>query len=57
MVLKLIRMNEIEEKKEDVNSRLPTFNHIIYIKKVPFCRISVESALIRNFLRDGRVRG
>ena len=29
-----------------------------YIKKVPiFCRISNESALIRNFLRNGRVRG
>ena len=29
-----------------------------YIKKIPiFCRISYESALIRNFLRNGRVRG
>ena len=29
-----------------------------YIKKLPiFCRISDESALIRNFLRNGRVRG
>ena len=29
-----------------------------YTKKVPvFCRISDESALIRNFLRNGRVRG
>ena len=28
-----------------------------YIKKVPiFCRISDESAPIRNFLRNGRVR-
>ena len=28
-----------------------------YMKKVPiFCRISDESALIRNFLRNGRVR-
>ena len=28
-----------------------------YIKEVPiFCRISDESALIRNFLRNGRVR-
>ena len=29
-----------------------------YIKTVPiFCRISDDSALIRNFLRNGRVRG
>ena len=29
-----------------------------YIKKVPnFSRVSDESALIRNFLRNGRVRG
>ena len=29
-----------------------------YIKKVPiFCRISDQSALIRTFLRNGRVRG
>ena len=29
-----------------------------YIKKLPiFCRISDDSALIRNFLRNGRVKG
>ena len=29
-----------------------------YIKNEPmFCRISDESVLIRNFLRNGRVRG
>ena len=34
-----------------------SFYHIILYKKVPiFCRISDESALIRNFLRNGRVR-
>ena len=27
-----------------------------YIKSTYFCRISDESALIRNFLRNGRVR-
>ena len=27
-----------------------------YIKRYLFCRISDESALIRNFLRNGRVR-
>ena len=31
---------------------------LFYTKKIPiFCRISDESALIRNFLRNGRVRG
>ena len=31
---------------------------LFYIKKVPIlCKISDESALIRNFLRNGRVEG
>ena len=49
--------DEIEERKTmfiHTNQPLITsFN----IKKLPiFCRISDESALIRNFLRNGRVR-
>ena len=44
-------------RKNDVYSHLPAFNHIILYKKEPiFCRISDKSALIRNFLRNGRVR-
>ena len=36
----------------------PTFNHIILYKKgTIFGRISDESALIRNNLPNGRVRG
>ena len=49
-------MNEIEEEKTmfiHTNQLL-----IISYKKVPiFCRISDESALIRNFSRKRRVRG
>ena len=46
------------KKKNDVYSHQPIFNQIILYKKVPIiCRISDESALIRNFLRNGRVRG
>ena len=44
--------------KNDVYSHLPTFNHFILYKKIPiFCLIRDESALIRNFVRHGRVTG
>ena len=50
MVLYLLRTNEIEEKKNDVYTHLPTFNHIILYKKVPiFCADP-------QVLRKGRVR-
>ena len=57
MVLQLIRTNEIEQKKS-AYSHQRTFNHIILYKKSTFLsQITDESALIRNFLRNGRVRG
>ena len=44
------------EKKMFVHTNKPLITSF-YIKKVPiFCRINDESALIRNFLRNGRVR-
>ena len=40
-----------------INTNQPLITSF-YIKKVPiFCRITIESALIRNFLRNERVRG
>ena len=56
--LKLIRTNEIEEQKNDFFHTNQLLITSFYIKKQPiFCRISDESALIRNSLRNGRVRG
>ena len=47
----------ILKRKNDLKSHSQTFNHIILFEKGPiFYRISDESALIRNFLRNGRVR-
>ena len=45
------------EKTMSIHTNQPLITSF-YIKKVPiFCRISDESALIRNFLRNWRVRG
>ena len=51
------RTNEIEEKKTIfIHTNQPSIT--LFYKKIPsFRRISDESALIRNFLRNARVRG
>ena len=43
-------------KKMFIHTNQPLITSF-YIKKVPFSRMSDESALIRNFSRSGRVRG
>ena len=58
VVLYRIRTNEIEDKKRCLFTltNLKSYHFINYYKKVRlFCRNSDESALIRNFLRNGRV--
>ena len=48
------------EKMMFIHSEFRTYQPLItsfYIKNTFFCRISDESALIRNFLRNGRLRG
>ena len=53
MIVKLIWTNETGEKKK----RCLYKNDYLYNKDTYCCRTSHESALIRNFLRYGRVRG